>query len=150
MQERLIICKDVFGKEHPIQKEKLHHREAACGILLRNKRILLIQDSYSQQWELPGGGVEQGETVGQALVREFEEETGLVVKKNKLLTYRDTFFYDLPVQTAYNAQRKYFSVVDTDPNVHPTSGTFLRVEDLRPETTNELTFSVLSELFPIY
>ena len=38
--------------------------------------VLLVFDRWRQQWELPGGGIEPGETPRAAAVRELEEETG--------------------------------------------------------------------------
>ena len=51
----------------------------------RRRRLLLQQRSDGGQWGLPGGSVEIGESVSQAVVREVREETGLEVTVRRLV-----------------------------------------------------------------
>lgn len=51
---------------------------------LLQRRVLVVkrtahEDQFPNMWELPGGHVEKGETIPQAVSRETYEETGLVV-----------------------------------------------------------------------
>jgi ADP-ribose pyrophosphatase YjhB (NUDIX family) len=43
-------------------------------------RVLLIHRTDNDRWALPGGEVELGENVSQAVIREVREETGLEVE----------------------------------------------------------------------
>jgi ADP-ribose pyrophosphatase YjhB (NUDIX family) len=51
----------------------------------RRERLLLQQRSDGGQWGLPGGSVEIGESVREAVVREVREETGLTVAVRRLV-----------------------------------------------------------------
>ena len=48
-------------------------------------RVLLCQLTYKQDWDLPGGVVEVGESPQLAVVREVEEELGLEIPAGDLL-----------------------------------------------------------------
>ena len=56
-------------------------------------RVLLVYEN--DRWLLPGGEVEDGETLTEALVREFREETGLDVAVSALLSVTEqTWVHD--------------------------------------------------------
>ena len=62
---------------------KFSGRTAVAIIEFPDNKILLVKRAtvvFKGYWALPGGKVDAGETVEQAVVREVKEETGLDVK----------------------------------------------------------------------
>ena len=50
------------------------------AVVVDDERLLLVRRShapYAGRWTIPGGRVEEGETVAEAVTRELREETGL-------------------------------------------------------------------------
>lgn len=59
------------------------------GVTIRKESVLLIRrgkEPHLGEWTLPGGMVELGERLSQALRREVREETGIDVEPVELLT----------------------------------------------------------------
>jgi 8-oxo-dGTP diphosphatase len=61
-------------------------RGVAAVIFDRDGRVLLIRENYDRKrWSLPGGTVEDGESLEEAAIRETLEETELVVEIEHLI-----------------------------------------------------------------
>jgi len=62
-------------------------QDRAVGVIVRNGKTWLIHRFRDGQeyWCFPGGGVEEGESVEQALERELAEELGIKITRKKLL-----------------------------------------------------------------
>ncbi|HEY9236842.1 MULTISPECIES: NUDIX domain-containing protein [Phenylobacterium] len=70
-------------------------RPAAFGLLARDGRIAVVfvrKPDDATWFDLPGGGVDPGETSAQAVVREYGEEAGLKVRAGEVFGLADQYF----------------------------------------------------------
>jgi mutator protein MutT len=62
------------------------------GVIVDGDRVLLIKRAHEPlkgEWSLPGGAVDVGETLRQAVAREVREETGLDVQVGEVIEVLD-------------------------------------------------------------
>lgn len=73
-----------------------------AGIMLANKAGKIFvghrnDDPGSQAWQMPQGGIDEGEDPEIAALRELGEETGVIADKVEILARSaEEYFYDLP------------------------------------------------------
>ena len=54
---------------------------AVAGVVIHNNSVLLVKKSNLEDiWSFPGGAIEIGETLHEALTREILEETSIIIK----------------------------------------------------------------------
>ena len=67
-------------------------RDGSRAVIIQDGKILLTHELSSGWWLLPGGGLEEGETPKDCVIREVEEETGLIVcPKEQFLTLHEYY-----------------------------------------------------------
>ena len=102
----------------------VHPRPSCHAVVSDGDRIVLIKrggEPYRGWWGLPGGAVELGETVVEALRREVWEETGLEVEIDRFLTYKDAVNRDAADRVRFHYVILFFAA-------RPVGGT-LRARD---------------------
>ncbi len=60
-------------------------RVSVSALIFEEERVLLAHRRTIDWWNLPGGAVDPGETIDEALRREVREETGLEVEVDQLV-----------------------------------------------------------------
>ena len=91
---------------------------AVGAVVKKGSSIILVKRTHEPGkgfWSIPGGLVELGEPVKDAVKREVREETGLEVKIDKLIDVIDNIIYD-------RSRRLKFHYVLIDFLVHPVGG----------------------------
>jgi ADP-ribose pyrophosphatase YjhB (NUDIX family) len=76
---------------------------AVSAVVVRDGRLLVVRRARQPAlglFTLPGGGVEAGETLHEAVIREVQEETGLSIAPVGLAGHREVLIRDKDGRTA--------------------------------------------------
>ena len=67
-------------------------RDGSRAIIIQDGKILLTHELNSGWWLLPGGGMEEGETPEECVIREVEEETGVIVRPLRQFLFMHEYY----------------------------------------------------------
>lgn len=99
----MIECTTLYGLKKSIPTDKLFFRPAAYAIVIKDDEVLLVNTRSTGKYSLPGGGVELGEKIEDALKREVKEETGLEIDVGRFVRFKEDFFYYDPLDEAFHS-----------------------------------------------
>jgi 8-oxo-dGTP pyrophosphatase MutT (NUDIX family) len=99
-------------------------------------RVFLVKHSYVAGWHLPGGGVEAGETMLEALGRELSEEGNIEPTAPPVL--HGIYFhpvYSIRDHVALYVVRQFRQTAEPKPNREIVEHGFFPLDALPPDTT---------------
>lgn len=99
---------DFDGVAHKVSVDQLSWRPGAYGVVVKDDKVLLLRQTNG--YDLPGGGVDFGEKIEDAVVREVKEETGLVVANPRIIGAETGFYvpFKQTVESARQAVQLYY------------------------------------------
>lgn len=117
-----------------------------AAVVFSEDRVLLTlrgNEPSRGRWGLPGGVVELGERVEDAVVRETEEETGIRIKPKRLLTVFDSIVRDDEGGIRYHYVLSEYLCEAVDGTLRPSSDAidvrWVPLEDLGLVEMNPVT-----------
>lgn len=139
------------------EKPKIHI--GIYGIYLKDKTILMIKKNrgpYTGKLDLPGGSIEFGESLENALRREISEETGSKIQKMNFLSNEDYTcqYIKEGVLKDFHHIGIYYSVdLDTDallttPDGHDSDGAiFVPIHEITVNNTSPIAYKAIRRFF---
>lgn len=88
------------------------------GILIKDKKLLVTRSKDKDFFVAPGGKVEKGENVHQALIRELKEELSITVKEAEIEPF-DVFYADAAGQKGDTLRMDVFIVTNWRGEIKP-------------------------------
>ncbi len=133
-----VMCRGLTSdREQKYPAAQLRFRPAAYGLYINHGEILLGRSRFTGKWDIPGGGVEPWETLEEGMTREFREETGVSVRVERLVDFRESFIAF--AQHPFHSLRYYYLVSANDgqtlaPDLDElTSVGWVRLDEIHPE-----------------
>jgi len=109
----------LFADEHSICDVR------TVGVLIRDGKLLVQRDRDGNEFALPGGHVQVGETLADGLVREYREETGTEISCVRML-WSEECFWEWNGKAAHNFA--FYFLID-DHGAIPDTGAFVPHQD---------------------
>jgi len=123
------------------------------GAVIRDGKILLVQERSDERWCMPGGWADVGEIPSEMVVREVWEESGFEVVPRKVIGVYDANRGGIPLEF-YHAYKIVFQCEIAAGEARPSNETlavgFFSPDDLPPLSSARTNERHLAEVFAHY
>ena len=103
-----VECITLDGHKKTVPKDRLILYPAVYAIILHSGKILLLKVRHTGKFHLPGGGIDVGEKIEDALKREVREETGIEIDIKRFAHFEELFSYYDPSRRAYHGLHFFY------------------------------------------
>lgn len=104
----VVNCIDLYGNKVAIPKERIAIRPSVYGIIMHDGRMLVCNTKSTGKYSLPGGGIDIGEKIEDALRREVYEECGIEIEIDGFVNFEERFFYYNPTDDAWQVYAFFY------------------------------------------
>jgi len=124
------------------------------ALVIQKEKVLLIKrgkEPDKGRWSIPGGVIETGETIENALNREVFEECGVKIRVKKLLDIVEKIFFDSQGRAEFHYLILSYSADYLEGDIRPASDVldvkWMGKEDIEKLDIIDSVLKVLKEFF---
>ena len=138
--------KTLYNSEKGYLTPKLDIRAA----VFQDNKLLLVQESCNRLWSLPGGWADVGLSPGENVVKEVEEEAGLLVVPQRILAVWDKRYHDHPPDLHHTYKILFLCKITGGKlasGFETIDANFFGEEEIPPLSTNRTTSGQIKFVF---
>ena len=100
--------RDANYNEIPYDGSQVEWRVSAYAVVIENSKLLVIKSDQENFFDIPGGGVNMGEKIVDAITREGLEESGYRLKATQPIATNGDWFYHTDEKKFYRSLQMYW------------------------------------------
>ncbi len=133
---------DAHHQVIPYDGSPVKWRVSAYAVVIRDNQLLVVKHNWQTYYDVPGGGVELGETLTETVEREGLEEAGAKFRLGDVFGIKQDWFFHQAEHQFYQALQVFYKAELQGELLPPTQADIVEV------TWLSLTENSLSQLQP--
>lgn len=106
------VLKVIYKEDNPLNDLKGKILQGVHAYCFCNGNLVIVYAESKGYWTPPGGGIESGESIEEAVIREVKEETNMKVLCQEFIGYQDIYQRDIYGNNQIVRQTRSFCEVE--------------------------------------